>query len=66
MNKVKEDLGEFPKLSVNDDLKIDRDDKVGFGETIVGVEPNIFVTAFGFVPLLQRRGRVLHHQGVGY
>ena len=28
MNKVKQDLGEFPKLSVNDDLKIDWDDKV--------------------------------------
>ena len=27
MNKVKQDLGEFPKLSVNDDLKIDWDDK---------------------------------------
>ena len=29
MNKVKQRLGEFPKLSVNDDLKIDWDDKVG-------------------------------------
>lgn len=27
MNKVKHNLGEFPKLSVNDDLKIDWDDK---------------------------------------
>ena len=27
MNKVKQDLGEFPKLSTNDDLKIDWDDK---------------------------------------
>ena len=27
MNKVKQDLGEFPKLSVNEDLKIDWDDK---------------------------------------
>jgi len=27
MNKVKQRLGEFPKLSVNDDLKIDWDDK---------------------------------------
>ena len=27
MNKVKQDLGEFPKLSMNDDLKIDWDDK---------------------------------------
>ena len=27
MNKVKQDLGDFPKLSKNDDLKIDWDDK---------------------------------------
>jgi len=27
MNKVKKDLGEFPKLSMSDDLKIDWDDK---------------------------------------
>lgn len=27
MNRVKQDLGDFPKLSTNDDLKIDWDDK---------------------------------------
>ena len=64
MNKVKQDLGEFPKLSVNDDLKIDWDDKVG--RDISGTDNDFVILAFGSLPFLQRRRRVLHHPAVGY
>ena len=56
MNKVKQDLGEFPKLSVNDDLKIDWDDKVG--EVIFGHDVDILDTfaAFSSVSFFPRGG----------
>jgi hypothetical protein len=47
MNKVKQNHGEFPKLSVNNDLKIDWEDKVAKDMLDFHVD-NYSLAVFGF------------------
>jgi hypothetical protein len=64
MNRVKQRLADFPKLSVNDDLKIDWDEKVMI--MIFQWMMNVYFAAPCPVPLLPRRGRVVHYPPLGH